>query len=214
LAALEQYTFDAVLMDVQMPAMDGFEAIAAIRARERATSRHIPIIAMTADAMQDDREKCLNVGIDAYLSKPITANALYATINQLLHDAPMDHRPTVELMPEPPVALAAVLETVEGDRMLLTELLRVFVDDYPKRLAEVREAITMADDQRLEHAVHGLRGAVALFGAKVADSLAATLETMGSEGRHGSALQVLQELERELERVVWFFEHAGWKTHV
>ena len=214
LAALEQHTFDVVLMDVQMPEMDGFEATAAIRAQERATSRHIPIIAMTAHAMAGDREKCLNAGMDAYLSKPMAVNALYATINQLLHDAPMDHMPSIESMLEPPIDLAAVLETVEGDRLLLTELLHVFADDYPKRLAEVREAITMADGQRLEHAAHGLRGAVALFGAKIADNLAASLETMGGEGRLGSALQVLQELERELERVVGFFERAGWKTQV
>jgi CheY-like chemotaxis protein/HPt (histidine-containing phosphotransfer) domain-containing protein len=213
LAALEQQRFDLVLMDVQMPEMDGFEATAAIRARERDTNRHTPIIAMTAHAMRGDQEKCLNAGMDAYLSKPMLASALYASIDQLLHDAPAEHRLAPESMPEAPVDLAAVLETVEGDKTLLTELLRVFARDYPERLADVREAIMMGDAKRLECGAHSLRGAVGLFGAKVACDLAMTLESMGSEARLDSAAQVLRELEQELERVIWFFDHSGWEIH-
>jgi len=84
LAALQQHTFAVVLMDVQMPGMDGFEATAAIRAHERATHDHLPIIAMTAHAMCGDQEKYLNAGMDAYLSKPMIADVLYATLDQLL----------------------------------------------------------------------------------------------------------------------------------
>jgi two-component system, sensor histidine kinase and response regulator len=202
LAALEQQVFDVVLMDVQMPEMDGFEATAAIRAREQAIDRHIPIIAMTARAMRSDREKCLNAGMDAYLSKPLTAAALYTTIDRLVHRKSQHRMPTIESMVEPPVDLAAVLHTVEGDKTLLAELVRVFTHDYPKRLAEMREAISMGEDKRLERAVHGLRGEVGLFGAKIAYNLAAMLETMGREGQLESAWGVLQELERELGRLI------------
>jgi HPt (histidine-containing phosphotransfer) domain-containing protein len=152
--------------------------------------------------------------MDAYLSKPMRANTLYATINQLVHHTAQDYPPKRESTPEPPVDVAAVLATVEGDRLLLAELLAVFADDYPKRLADIREAITMADGQCLEQAAHSLRGEVALFSAKIAENLAASLETMGGENRLGDALQVLQELERELERVAWFLDRVGWKTHV
>ena len=85
LAALDQKDFDAVLMDVQMPEMDGFEATAAIRAREQSTGKHLPIIAMTAYAMQGDPEKCLAAGMDSYIAKPIKARALL----ELLEGLPM-----------------------------------------------------------------------------------------------------------------------------
>jgi CheY-like chemotaxis protein len=84
LAALEQETFDLVLMDVQMPEMDGFEATSAIRVTESRTGSHIPIIAMTAHAMTEDRERCLAAGMDGYVSKPIHAKELLEAIETLL----------------------------------------------------------------------------------------------------------------------------------
>jgi signal transduction histidine kinase/DNA-binding response OmpR family regulator len=214
LAALEQQAFDVVLMDVQMPEMDGFEATAAIRARERATNRHLPIIAMTAHAMRGDQERCFNAGMDAYLSKPMTAAALSTAIDQLLYREAEHRVPIIASMVDPPVDLASVLETVEGDKTLLAELVQGFSRNYPKRLAEVREAVIMGDDKRLERAAHGLRGEIGLFGAKTAYNLAASLETMGCETHRERALRVLQDLERELERVILFFDHAGRETHV
>ncbi len=82
--ALQKEPFDLVLMDVQMPEMDGLEATALIRERERATGGHVPIIATTADAMEGDRQRCLDAGMDAYLSKPIRADALYAAVEAIL----------------------------------------------------------------------------------------------------------------------------------
>jgi GAF domain-containing protein/CheY-like chemotaxis protein/HPt (histidine-containing phosphotransfer) domain-containing protein len=214
LAALEQQVFDVVLMDVQMPVMDGFEATAAIRAREQASNRHMPIIAMTARAMPGDQDRCLNAGMDAYLSKPMTAGALYSAIDQLLQGESESRMPTIESVAEPPVDLSAVLETVEGDEALLAELVRVFAHDYPKRLTEIREAIASGENEHLERASHSLRGEVALFSAQVACNLAATLETMGREGHLDSALSVLQELEREIERVILFLDHTGREARV
>ena len=80
LTAIEREEFDVVLMDVQMPEMDGLEATAAIRAKERNTSRHVPIIAMTAHAMRGDRERCLDQGMDGYISKPIVPRELLESI--------------------------------------------------------------------------------------------------------------------------------------
>jgi len=84
LAALEKEAFDIVLMDVQMPEMDGFEATSAIREKERFAGRHIPIVAMTAHALKGDEERCLAAGMDAYISKPIRTNELFSTIEKVL----------------------------------------------------------------------------------------------------------------------------------
>jgi HPt (histidine-containing phosphotransfer) domain-containing protein len=91
---------------------------------------------------------------------------------------------------------------------------RVFAHDYPKQVAELREAVATGNDKRRERIAHSLRGEVELFGAKVAYNLAAKLETMGSEGHAEGALPILQEIEHELKRVILFFEHPGWETPV
>jgi PAS domain S-box-containing protein len=210
LSALESQAFDLVLMDVQMPEMDGLEATAAIRTRERDTSHHMPIIAMTAHAMRGDREKCLDAGMDAYVSKPMTATALYTAIDQLLGQE-SDQRSPID---EPAVDLSKALETVQGDQALLAELIQVFHQGYPAQMAEVREAITKWDDTRLERAAHILKGEVGLLGAQMAYHLADALETFGREGRIENAPRILQEFERELERIISFFDQVGWKTSV
>ena len=93
LAALDRQSFDAVLMDVQMPEMDGFEATAAIRAREAATGGHTPIIAMTAHAMKGDRERCLAAGMDGYVSKPLRPEELFEVLEGLVPAAAADPAP-------------------------------------------------------------------------------------------------------------------------
>jgi two-component system, sensor histidine kinase and response regulator len=210
LLALEDQAFDLVLMDVQMPGMDGLEATTVIRAREQDTTRHIPIIAMTAHAMRGDREKCLAAGMDAYISKPMTATALYTAIDQLLGQESGRKRP----IGEPAVDLSKAMETVEGDQALLAELVQAFNDSYPAQVTEVREAITKWDDTRLERAAHILKGAAGLLGAQVAYHLADALDTLGREGHIEHAPRILRELERELERIISFFGQVGWKTHI
>jgi len=143
-AAVAQTSFDLVLMDVQMPEMDGLEATVAIRAREAdepaaSHPRRIPIIALTAHAMKGDADRCLAAGMDGYVSKPVRGEALQAEIERVLGLVPADG------LAAPPVDLAAFLETVGGDRALLRELVGVFVADCPRRRVEMRRAVAGAD---------------------------------------------------------------------
>ena len=134
LMALAQAPFDLVLMDIQMPTLDGLAATAAIRAQEQTQGTHVPIIAMTAHAMRGDRERCLAAGMDGYVTKPLKAPDLAVAIAQL--------RPAVSSsetrVVTPPVDISAALQSVEGDQALLVDLFEMFQQDYPKHLAELQ----------------------------------------------------------------------------
>jgi two-component system sensor histidine kinase/response regulator len=207
LTAVAQQRFDLVLMDVQMPEMDGLEATAAIREHEHQSGRHIPIIAMTAHAMQGDRERCLAAGMDDYITKPMQATELYAAIERLLQDAATPDTPTVE----PPIDLASALSNVDEDTALLAEIVEVFLRDSPKQVAVLREAIDSRNAQRTERTAHGLKGALASLGAQAAHALAYELETLGRQTELDGAVAVLQQLEHELERITAFVTEPGWQ---
>jgi CheY-like chemotaxis protein len=171
--------FDLVLMDVQMPGMDGFEATAAIRRQEQATGKHVPIIAMTACALKGDRERCLEAGMDAYISKPIDAGELVRVMDALLPGAAAS---PVEMPAAEVLDRAKALGYVGGDARLLGELSRTFSVEYPRWLAEVREGIVRRDPAQLRRAAHSLRGALTTFGADAACDAALRLEVMGGTG--------------------------------
>ena len=134
--ALEKQSFDVVLMDVQMPEMDGFEATAAIRQKEKSTGNHVPIIAMTAHAMKGDRERCLAAGMDAYISKPVHIEELL----QVTEGLTRPHR-TDRSQPGTVTAALAAFDReqrclrVEGDEALLADLAKLFCDECPRMLA-------------------------------------------------------------------------------
>jgi len=115
---------------------------------------------------------------------------------------------------EPPVDLAVAMGAVDDDKELLIELVSALLDDYPRQLAELREAISNGNAYQTQQAAHSLKGAVANFGAKAAYTLAYTLETMGREARLDHASTVLQQLEREMARVSTFFAEPGWEERV
>jgi PAS domain S-box-containing protein len=187
LAAVAREPFDLVLMDVQMPELDGLEATAAIRERERASGKHLPIVALTAHAMKGDAERCLAAGMDAYLAKPLAAEELVATISRLVPDATIDR--------------ARLLERVGGDARSLAEVARIFLADAPKRLAEIRQAIARGDPAALRGAAHTLKGAVSNFGARAAADAAFELQKLGDAGNLAEAQRVLERLETEMKAV-------------
>ncbi len=184
LAALASASFDLVLMDVQMPELDGLETTAAIRERERGTGRRVPIVAVTAHAMKGDSERCLAAGMDAYLAKPLQPSELVATIARLTPGATLDK--------------VRLLERVGGDRRALAGIARIFLADAPRRLAEIRRAVATADARALRAAAHTLKGAAANFAAAGVTDAALELQQIGDAGEMGEAKAALERLEVEL----------------
>ena len=144
-AALE--SFDLILMDVQMPEMSGLEATAAIRDHERTTGGHVPIVALTARAMAGDREQCLAAGMDAYVSKPLRSDELFAAIDAVVtHQARRDAAPTA-VAPDN-VDRDALLAGFGGRADLLKHVVEVFLEDAPAMLARLKEALAPATASR------------------------------------------------------------------
>jgi signal transduction histidine kinase/CheY-like chemotaxis protein len=171
--------FDAVLMDVQMPEMDGFEATAAIRGGESGADRHVPIIAMTAHAMKGDRERCLEAGMDGYVSKPVHADALYAAVEGLTAGAPSSAASAPPRAPQPALDPVAARTNVGGDPEMMKELAQLFIDECPKLVGDVRRALDAGDAGALRIAAHTLKGSLSVFAAGPATAAARHLEGLG-----------------------------------
>jgi PAS domain S-box-containing protein len=201
LDALAREPFDLVLMDVQMPEMDGFEAASRIRRAEEGTGRHVPILAMTAHAMKGDRERCLEAGMDAYVAKPIQPGELAEAINRLVFAAPTNTGAPAEPDPGAPVNRAAALERVGGDLDLLGELAGMFLEGCPQQLAELRAAIDRSDAAAVQRLAHDLKGAVGALGAGPAFEAALRLETMARGGDLAEAGAACAALEEALTRL-------------
>jgi signal transduction histidine kinase/CheY-like chemotaxis protein/HPt (histidine-containing phosphotransfer) domain-containing protein len=198
LAAVGAQTFDLVLMDVQMPEMGGFEATAAIRALEaERQAGHLPIVAMTAHAMKGDRERCLAAGMDEYLTKPLDRHHLCTLVERMAGGAPAG-APHEELLTVP----MEVLARVGGDRELLAEISRLFVDDAPRHLEKIREALDAHDGEALRRAAHGFKGAAANFDAEGVVAAARALEEIGRTGEFGEADAAWQALTHETDRLI------------
>jgi two-component system, sensor histidine kinase and response regulator len=203
LAAWQRQPFDLILMDVQMPEMDGFDTAGAIRAEEKVTSTHIPIIALTAHAMKGDRERCLAAGMDAYASKPIRAAQLFEVIASLLSSDVTGAKgtPGPECPPAAVYDLDIALAVVAGDRELLPQMAQSFLSHSPKLLGEIRESVLRWDGPALERAAHKLKGSVGSFGAQRAYQAALRLEELGGAGDVTGSQQAYPELEEAVSRL-------------
>ncbi len=205
--ALERVPYDIVLMDCQMPEMDGFKATRQIRQREGA-ARHTPIIALTAHALHGEREKCLAAGMDDYLAKPLTPQALYKTL-QRWH--PKSARQSAAPAPAPQVKEeegeqvldVRVLESFRQLQMpdeanIIHQLIDLYLADAPNRLAMLRQAIAQQDAARLAQAAHALKGSSANIGAQRVARVCMELEKAGKAGNLSGVADRFAQLEQEL----------------
>jgi CheY-like chemotaxis protein len=175
LTAIEDGSFDVVLMDVQMPIMGGLEATMVIRSREHTASR-LPIIAITAHAMQGDRERCIASGMDEYLAKPINPRQLCATVERVAGAPPGGAQPRQRGMDS---RYQAILARVGGDTQFLMDITQLFIDGLPGHLSGIRQALDTRNGPELQHAAYGLREAATNFEASAVVDAARTLENMG-----------------------------------
>lgn len=199
---LAHETFDLVLMDLQMPVMDGLEATVAIRERERTTGGHVRIVAMTAHAMSSDRDRCLAAGMDGYLSKPIDPVALFATVEQFDARAGAGtgvraarSQPTLPPVFDPDTLLGRL----SGDRPLMAEVIRVFLEDLPSRLTVIEEAVTRWDAAAIRAAAHALKGSAANLSALRLVEATRMLEVVGAESRMDDAVAAWRQVSADAD---------------
>ena len=207
--AFDKHSFDLVLMDIQMPGMGGFEATAVIREREKALGRRTPIVAMTAHAMEGDRQLCLDAGMDDYIPKPVRPKELFEVIERLVPRGgrePKEENGRVSKGVKEgdgaarPLELDrdAILSRVDNDLELLKEIADLFLETCPGMMAEIEKALAEKDAKALERAAHALKGSVSNFFAREAVEAALRLETMGRNGDLEGGEEAFRDLEEKI----------------
>jgi PAS domain S-box-containing protein len=220
-ARWERQPFDVVLMDLQMPRMGGLEATAVIRSREAGTLRRTPIIALTANAMKGDRERCVAGGMDGYVAKPIQADELFRVMAENLPNDVWESstRETVYDRQAPPILDSrrdgreeplidekALWHRLGGDRQLLAELLDLFQQQTPELLAEIDEGLHHRDSIRLKKGAHTLKGSIGAFSTGPAYLAVQELESAGRDVRWDGVAEQRSRLDVEIPRLVTALE--------
>lgn len=201
LQKLEKERFDLVLMDVEMPNMDGVEATRVVREREKGTGRHIPIVAMTAHAMAGDREKYLASGMDSYLAKPVQPRKLLEVLGSLAGEPSGPEAPAQGQVGRV-MDVSAALEALGGREQMLRKMADLFLKECPRYMAEIQQAILGRDAGALTRAAHNLKGAVGVFAARPAFEVALKLEQMGRAGDLSHASEAYANLESKVGRLM------------
>ncbi len=205
LAALQKDSYDLVLMDIQMPEMNGWEATRSIRESEKATGEHIPIAAMTAHAMKGDQERCIAAGMDEYLTKPIHTPELLALVDKIGSRKTAARR--IELTsagagPGRSIDLGAALSRLDGHRESFDEMAQLFREGCPKIMDDIRGAVEARDAWALEHHAHNLKGSSANLGAAAVSRAAAALEDCARSGKLERADALLKSLDVNLGQLL------------
>ena len=207
---LPEYPFDLILMDVQMPVKDGYEAARAIRATESAKDdkHHIPIVAMTAHATRGDREQCLAAGMDDYLSKPISSGKLLDILKRFTNEKYGTQVPTKEhdagdVTHEPPIFIDKQMlrEAFDQDWEFFKEIVDLFMIDFPRMIELLRETLKTGDAAAFSRNAHSVKGMVKLFQAEEAAMMAQALEEKGRKGDLAGASEGVDRLAVALDHL-------------
>ncbi|MGZ9216839.1 MAG: response regulator [Candidatus Binatia bacterium] len=196
--------YEIVLLDLQMPEMDGYEAGRQIRSLQRERGRHCAIVAVTAHAMAGFKEQCIAAGFDDYISKPILPRELKRVIVRAAAKSFTEAaviEPTARHARLEAIDIMDALARVEGNRELLDEIAKMFLDEYPRLLEEIRQALSAANCKTLTGAVHTLGSSAGQVGAGHALAIARAIEELGSHNDLASVSPALAELEAELSLV-------------
>jgi signal transduction histidine kinase/DNA-binding response OmpR family regulator len=220
IAQWQSTKFDAILMDIDMPVMNGFEATQRIRTLEKTAGGHIGIVAITAHAMQGAREECLSYGMDGYLSKPINVAALWHELEVLTSGVESDVVPGASApladSPDSPLIqstrlrvadFADVRDTVDNDRALFDQLVAIYRVDAPVQRARIHAGLVHGDAEAVRSAAHSLKGMVGVFGAERALAAVQTVENHAGQSNCAADVaqldQALEEFEQALMSYVW-----------
>jgi len=201
LALAQKERFDVVLMDVQMPEMDGLAATKAIREIESANGGHVPIVGLTAHAMKGDRERCIAAGMDGYVPKPLRPAVLFAAIEQAIAQQTGAEHPETAAQVTEVLDEEGLVGLASSDGGLLLELAHLFLEDGPQRLAEIGAALESGDLSLLQMAAETLNGSAAsLCGGSTADA-ALRLERLAGKGDLAQARLVYPALREEVSKL-------------
>jgi CheY-like chemotaxis protein/HPt (histidine-containing phosphotransfer) domain-containing protein len=210
--ALRHGCFDLVLMDCQMPVMDGFEATRSIRS---SSQPGIPIVAVTADAMSDDRDRCLREGMNDYLAKPVELEPLRAMLAKWL---PVNTPGDTPQVPEQPADEKAkvifnaesLLLRLGGDRQLAGRIVKGFLESAPSQLSNLRKRLEEADASGARSQAHSLNGLAATVGAEGLQALALAIEQAGKDGQLDRCGELFPSAVEEFEQFKSTLKRAGW----
>ena len=212
LSLLATQPFDLVLMDIQMPEMDGLTATRKIRESERSSPYHVPIVAMTAHAMKGDRELCIEAGMDEYVSKPINSEELQRALAIALlgrEDAVIQTSLTTTAVNEHATPASAVtwdrgktLERLGGDEKLFHEVIGIFLEEVPQHMASLKQAIVQQNAKAIEEISHKLKGELGYLGIAEVSQIVRELEELGRNSDPGGAAGLYAVFEAQLSEVL------------